>query len=86
MSATNQGSLFEDLDEFISWKEHWCNMPEFVQDDMDSFQSIIVHFETEEDRNEFSLLLNQKITYKTKSLWFPKYNREKPSNFLYVTD
>jgi transcription elongation factor GreA-like protein len=86
MSSANQFSLFEDLDEFASWKEHWENMPEFIQEDMDSFQSIIVHFETKEDRDEFSKLLQQKITYKTKSLWFPKYNREKPSNFLYVSN
>jgi|688.fasta_scaffold21088_5 hypothetical protein len=82
----SQGSLFENLDEFTSWKDEWRNMPEFVQEDMDSFQSIIVHFETQKDRDDFAKLLEQKLTYKTKSIWFPKYSREKPSAYLYIND
>jgi hypothetical protein len=32
----------------------------------------------------FSNSLNQTISNKTKSIWFPKYDREKPSNYLYT--
>lgn len=32
----------------------------------------------------FSKLLNQKITKDTKSIWYPKIDREKPSNFIYT--
>ena len=54
-----------------NWESEWNEMPEFVQDNKMSFRKIIVHFRNNEDINQFSKLLNQKITNKTKSLWFP---------------
>ena len=67
-----------------AWKKEWWDMPEFIQEDAPPFQSVIVHFECEEDRDEFAKLLDQQITSLTKSMWFPKYNREKPSNYIYL--
>ena len=32
----------------------------------------------------FSGLIKQKVTRKTLGLWYPQYNLEKPSNFLYM--
>jgi hypothetical protein len=122
-------SLFGDLDDFTLWKKEWVGMPEFVQEDVNSFadievffddcfdskgkmiknRSIMVHFENNDDIHsfrdlvningitfetkrikysksveEFSKLLNQNITEKTLSIWHPRYDREKPSNFLYT--
>ena len=37
---------------------------------------IIVHFKNENDRKEFAKLIEQKITEKTKYIWFPKVENE----------
>jgi hypothetical protein len=76
MAKKQQINLFEDLDEFASWKNEWEGMPEFVQEDQKPYQRIIVSFETKEDLDEFSKLINQKITYKTLSIWFPNKERD----------
>jgi hypothetical protein len=67
-----------------AWKKEWQNMPEFVQEDLEPFKSLKVNFECESDLQEFAKLLDQNITLKTLSLWFPKYSRERPSKFLYI--
>ena len=67
----NQMKLFDDS-ETEKWRDEWQNMPEFVQEDLKPFQSIIIHFETEQDRRVFGKLINQNLTYKTKSTWYPK--------------
>jgi hypothetical protein len=54
-----------------SWKEEWKNMPEFVQEKQKPFSQVIVRFETEKDLEEFSNLIGQKLTNKTKSIWYP---------------
>ena len=69
-------SLF-NLDEFHLTEREWQGMPEFNHQDLTPFQSVIMHFETREDRNKFSKLINQTITHKTKSLWYPKLKIEK---------
>jgi|TARA_R110000764_G_scaffold200622_1_gene285909 hypothetical protein len=50
----------------------WSGMPEFKNDDLSPARQVIVSFKTEEDVKLFSNLLNQEITSKTKSFWFPK--------------
>ncbi len=52
-------------------QEEWVDMPEFVQEKKEPFAKIIIRFETEEDLHEFSKLINQKLTPKTKSIWHP---------------
>ena len=77
-------SLFSREELPYEWEQHWQNMPEFVQENADPHQSIILHFRSEYDRKEFEKLIGQKFTYKTKSAWFPEYDREAPSNYLYI--
>jgi hypothetical protein len=55
-----------------SWKSEWKDMPEFIQDCVEPFQTIIMRFRSQEDVNAFSKLLDQTITPNTKSLWYPK--------------
>lgn len=62
----------------------WVGMPEFVQDENAPFKTIYVHFRTEEDFNEFvtkykSVEEDQLITKKTKSMWYPRLDREENS-------
>lgn len=66
-----QKGLFNDED-LILWKKEWKGMPEFIQEDLSSMQSILVHFANKEDRGNFSKLVKQTITAQTKSIWFPK--------------
>jgi hypothetical protein len=72
MKEKKQGILFDDFDDLDWWKKEWQNMPEFIMDDLTSFQSVHVHFETIESREEFSELIEQNITSQTRSLWYPK--------------
>lgn len=57
-------------DKKVAEKE-WVGMPEFVQDKKEPFAKIIIRFETEEDLANFAKLIDQKLTNKTKSIWFP---------------
>ena len=66
-----QGLLF-DTDEFLAWKEHWQGMPEYIHEDLTPWKSVIVHFESREDMVAFSALIEQTLTEKTQSVWFPK--------------
>ena len=76
MSKKQQANLFENLDDYATWKKDWVGMPEFVQEDLQPFQKIIVSFETKEDVENFAKLVGQKITYKTQSIWFPKRDKD----------
>lgn len=64
-----QGSLFDNSP---WWQEHWKSMPEFTQKDLEPFHTLIVHFENWEDVQRFAALLEQTITSKTKSVWYPE--------------
>lgn len=52
--------------------EHWRGMPEFEQEDKGAFRTINVHFQYQEDVNQFSELIKQTISDKTKFVWFPE--------------
>lgn len=51
--------------------KEWEGMPEFIQDKKEPFSKIIVRFETEENLKEFANKINQNLTPKTKSIWYP---------------
>jgi hypothetical protein len=61
--------LFDDYENL--WQEHWKDMPEFVQQKTQPFATIIFRFDSEDDLKEFSKLIGQKLTRKTKSAWYP---------------
>lgn len=54
------------------WKDAWRGMPEYDQQDMMPFKSIKIHFRNRTDQDAFSLLVDQRISEKTQSIWFPK--------------
>jgi len=81
-----QESLFGDLDQFTDWQKEWEGMPEFKQEDLTPFQSVLVHFETKEDREAFEELLAQQITDTTKYIWFPEAEVGKFKNYRYVQE
>ncbi len=51
--------------------EHWRGMPEFEQADLTAWKTIHVHFKNREAYEEFSRLINQTLTDKTRSVWYP---------------
>ena len=65
----------KDIDEKL-WKKHWTGMPEFTQENNPPYKKIIVSFRNKEDYDEFSQLISQNLTDKTKSIWHPKLDRE----------
>lgn len=68
---TAQEPLFDD----DSWKKEWQDMPEFIQENQEPFAAIIVRFASEHDLKEFSELIGQSLTAKTKSIWHPRLIR-----------
>ena len=70
---------FENMNPYDEWKD----MPEFSQESVEECQKIIVHFKTINDVQEFSSLINQKITEKTKSIWFPEQKKENLKDIAY---
>ncbi len=76
--------LFENT---IEWKNEWVGMPEFIQEKSDKpFTQITIRFKNEQDLKDFSKLINQNLTKKTKSIWFPEIERGSNANKLYVNE
>jgi len=67
-------------------KSEWTGMPEFEQEQQEPHAKIIVRFATEEDLQEFSKLIDQKLTKRTKSIWHPQIVRGKNANKRFVDD
>ena len=85
MSKIGLKGFFKE-EKIESWRKEWQGMPEFVQEDQSPFKSILIHFETREDMDVFSKLVDQKLTLKTKSIWYPKMEYEKILNKRYVDE
>ena len=58
-------------------EEEWQNMPEFYQEDQDAYRRIVIKFDNEKDITKFTKLIKEKITNRTKSIWFPHKNQNK---------
>lgn len=72
MDALNLREMLNGDAEPIDPMQEWEGMPEFeMEDKFDSFVSIKVHFATPQDLEDFAILINQKLTDKTKSTWYP---------------
>lgn len=55
---------------------HYHGMPEFEQEAASGVRIVVVHFRTEEDVAEFFRRMEQDDTGKTKSIWWPRQERE----------
>ena len=69
-SEQELNSFLFELDENDPDAE-WVDMPEFTNEDISSSRRIIVHFENDFDVQKFANLVKQKITDKTKFIWYP---------------
>lgn len=61
-----------DGEQHESWQQHWKGMPEFTQLNLEPLKSIIVHFASSADIAEFAKLVDQRITFRTQSIWYPE--------------
>lgn len=52
--------------------DEWEGMPEFSHEDQTAWKSVVVHFNDQASMEEFSEIVGQPITEKTKSIWHPR--------------
>lgn len=62
----------------------WQGMPEFNQQDKKAFRSIPVHFKDQAAVDAFAKLIGQKITPKTRFIWFPEVEIERYADKRYA--
>lgn len=53
------------------WDPFWVGMPEFKQEDLTPMKSILVHFASTSDLEQFASTIGQRLTMNTRSIWFP---------------
>jgi hypothetical protein len=58
------------------WEQHWMGMPAYDQEANNPFKKVTVSFRTKEDFDEFAKAVGQKLTDKTKSIWYPKLAKD----------
>jgi hypothetical protein len=63
--------------------EEWKGMPEFDQKDKSAFRSIPVHFANQEAVDAFAALIGQKITDRTRFVWYPEIQIERYADKRY---
>jgi hypothetical protein len=81
MAKTQTEIFFNNESEF---EKEWVNMLEFNQKNKQPIQKIIVSFESFQDVLDFGKLIGFEPTKKTKSVWFPFKQKDKPKEFCYV--
>ena len=87
IKKSEQQLLFGKSEDFTHDHENeWQGMPEFVQENLEPYKSITIHFSCEEDIQSFSMLIKQKITCNTKRFWFPKLVPAEFSNKRYIDE
>ena len=67
-------------------EEYWQDMPEYDNKDITAKRKILINFKNDEDANKFAKLIDQKITKKTKSVWFPKIKNQSITDKEYVNE
>lgn len=63
--------------------EHWVDMPEFVQEKIVPLATIEI-FVPPDLLQDFAVVVEQKLTLKTKSLWFPHKPHKRAVRHCYV--
>jgi hypothetical protein len=75
--------LGEPLTE-VDRKLEWQGMPEYEHRDLEPYHSITIYIDNESQLPELSTILEQKITPDTKSVWYPKQEREEVKGKAYI--
>jgi len=67
-------------------QKEWSGMPEFEHNDMKPTKQIIVSFGSWQDYNAFGDLIDQTLTQDTRSIWYPKLEKETMKDKEYAED
>ena len=67
----------------IDTEAEWEGMPEYSSENISAFRTILIHFKNQIDIDHFMQLIKQKITDKTKFIWFPKVENFNGKNIRY---
>lgn len=78
--------LFDEKEIPKLWEKEWKDMPEYKTTNLEPYRTLIIHFRNKNDIQEFSELTNNKITNKTKSIWYPKLEIRDFKNIRYVDE
>lgn len=65
------GFLLFDPDALEPWRAEWVGMPEFSQEDLSPRFQLVVSFASKGDLDDFSRLIGQPLTIRTRSVWHP---------------
>jgi len=68
--SKKESNLFPEHQDFTD--KEWNGMPEFNQENLAPIKQLIVSFKSYEDYKEFAEIIDQPLTTKTKSVWYPK--------------
>jgi|TARA_R110002020_G_scaffold467690_1_gene691474 hypothetical protein len=68
----------------LGCEDEWGGMPEFHQEDLTPWHQVNVRFKDQKDFEKFVKLMDQRITPKQKTLWFPYLPHRMASHFHYV--
>ena len=77
-----QESLFPEFEN--EWEREWHDMPEFIQENKAPIKQLIISFKNFDDYKEFGKLIEQPITPKTQSVWYPAVEIERYMDKRYV--
>jgi hypothetical protein len=78
-----QVSSIFDFSDMESTENEWRGMPSFEQPDNGPFRQIIISFEDQAGIDAFAKLIDQHVTDKTKSLWYPPRERNNLTNLFW---
>lgn len=68
------------------FKKYWKGMPTFDQNDNPPWKQIYVNFRNKEDYEAFAKLVDQALTDKSKSIWYPKLDIEENSLHRWIVE
>lgn len=85
-SLTDLDSILGAPKEVDEPETEWQGMPEFVQNDEMPKRTLKVHFDHEKDVQTFAKCVGQKITDKTKFIWFPFKEKSVLKSRRYISD
>ena len=86
LKISEQLNLFQDELPESFYDKEWKDMTEFIMNPEIPILTIKISFKTNEDIDNFSKLINQKIYINRENYWFPKLNRNAFSKLVYVDE
>ena len=75
-----------DFDDLESVDVEWRGMPEYNQPNNTAFRQIVVEFDNDKEVEAFAELLEQSVTEKTKSLWYPPRDKNIVVDLFWVAE